>query len=155
MTHLDIRLLILICALAVAATSSQAQEPAAGNSQSTAPAAPAAPSAPSAPSAPAPSTSPASPQSSTAVTATPTTTPLQTEGPSPELLKKARMAGYRPETKNGVTTFCVKEAELGSHFETKSCVDQDHLEMVLAARKAQHDQLQATKACTGAACGAH
>jgi hypothetical protein len=147
MTHLDIRLPILICALAVAVTSSQAQEPAATASP------PAAAGTSSAPAAPA---TPSSPQSSTAVAAAPTTTPLQTEGPSPELLKKARVAGYRPKTKDGVTTFCMKETETGSRLQSKEeCIDQDHLQMVIDARQAQHDVLQATKACSGAACGAH
>ena len=42
---------------------------------------------------------------------------------SPDLIKKARREGYKPEKqKNGETLFCVKDASLGTRFETKKCV---------------------------------
>ena len=36
--------------------------------------------------------------------------------PSADMLKKARMAGYRPETKNGTTMYCQETANIGTRF---------------------------------------
>jgi hypothetical protein len=70
------------------------------------------------------------------------------KGPTPDLLKKAREAGYKTQVHNGVTQFCTETTEIGSHFKTKSCINQGQLELALERRQAQLDQLT-NHTCTG------
>src|ERR1700730_224793 len=62
---------------------------------------PAAPAAQGSDSSPAPTESPAPPSAPTAPATSPP--PASPAGPAADTLKKARMAGYHPETKNGIT----------------------------------------------------
>jgi len=61
--------------------------------------------------------------------------------PSPEVLKKARENGLKPEVRKGVTVYCWEDADVGSRFKTKKCVNDSQLEQVIATRQAQRDAL--------------
>ena len=72
-------------------------------------------------------------------------------GPSADTLKKARAGGLKPEVRNGVTVFCWEDADIGTRFKTKKCVNEDQLAQILEIRQAQRDQMNRSS-CTGA-CG--
>ncbi len=61
--------------------------------------------------------------------------------PSPETLKKARDAGLKPEVHKGTTVYCWEDAEIGTHFKTKKCVNDTQLAQVIEQRQAAKDQL--------------
>jgi hypothetical protein len=74
--------------------------------------------------------------------------------PSADLIKKARAAGFKPETqKDGTTMFCYKDADTGTRFQTKKCVDQDHLNAVLNLRQNERENLNRPSSCAGVKCG--
>jgi hypothetical protein len=129
---------------APASTSSTSSS--ASSSSSAAPASPAASSS-SAPSAASSSTQPAASSASS---------DTSSSGPSPDLIKKARAEGFKPEThKNGETVYCYKDANLGTRFETKKCVSADGLQAAIDARQDQRNNLHMRSGtCAGAACGA-
>lgn len=77
---------------------------------------------------------PAVPAPTTPDAAAPTT-------PSPETLKKARDNGLKPEVRKGVTVYCWEDANIGSHFKTKKCVDETQLAQVIEQRQAAKDML--------------
>ena len=115
--------------------ASPAETPAARASQESDPSASPTPS-PAPPSAPA--TAPAASPAPTAPT-----------GPSADTLKKARMAGYRPETKNGTTMFCQETANLGTRFPTKKCLNEQQLNGVVDIQHQQQDSMRKPINCTG------
>ena len=104
-------------------------------------------------SAPPSSATPAAPAASSAASSSASSTADKPEGPSPELLKKARMAGYKAETQKGVTKFCRRDADLGTRFETKKCVSQDQMEQEINERQDARNELSKAATCTGAHCG--
>jgi hypothetical protein len=56
---------------------------------------------------------------------------------------KALLAqGYKPEIKNGTTYYCRREAQLGSHFETKVCGTPDQLRANQQDTKDVMDKIQ-------------
>ncbi len=122
---------------------------------------PAAPAAPASATAPAPTQSPAPSSAPTAApTAAPTEqtaspTPAVPAGPSADTLKKARMAGYRPETKKGITLYCQENANIGTRFPTKKCLDESQLKSAMDVHNDQADGLRQPGACTGAVCTGH
>lgn len=155
--------LALPCLLATAAAPLGAQPPSTPSSSP-----PPAAAAPSSSSPPPTATSATSPSSSTPSSSTPsssaasasttatTTAPSAPEGPSPELIKKARAEGFKPEVqKNGETMFCYKDASIGTHFETKKCIHADELQAVIDQRIDQRNGLNSLRTCAGAGCGAH
>lgn len=98
--------------------------------------------------APAPTQSPAAPS---APAATPTAAPTQPAaspapaapaGPSAETLKKARLAGYHPQTRKGITLFCQETANLGTRFPTKKCVDEQQLNGIVDIQRQQRDDMR-------------
>jgi hypothetical protein len=109
---------------------------------------------PNAPAAPASDTAPAPTQSSappSAPAATPAAapkepaaspTPAAPAGPSDETLKKARLAGYHPETRKGITLYCQETANLGTRFPTKKCVDEQQLNGVADLQRQQQDDMR-------------
>jgi hypothetical protein len=123
------------------------------------------PAARGADSSPAPTQSPAATSApTTAPAATPTATPAEREtspppaapaGPSADTLKKARLAGYRPETKKGITMYCQETANIGTRFPTKKCLDESQLKLVMDVHNDQADSLRQPGACTGAVCTGH
>ncbi len=69
--------------------------------------------------------------------------------------KKAKLAGFKPQTSKGTTVYCVTETNTGSRFEMKKCYDRPHLEALLDLRTATSDQLQKPLTCSGGGvCGA-
>jgi hypothetical protein len=109
----------------------------------------------------APTQSPASP-SPGAPTATPTTAapaaspaPAAPAAPSADTLKKARMAGYHPETKHGITMYCQETANIGTRFATKKCLNEQQLNGVVDIQHQQQDSMRKPINCTGGpGCGA-
>src|SRR5579859_3630876 len=85
-----------------------------------------------------------SPAPSSAPPPTPTGPAASTApaSPSADTLKKARMAGYRPETKNGVTRYCQETANIGTRFPTKKCIDEQQLKGVLDIQHQQQDSMR-------------
>jgi hypothetical protein len=123
------------------------------------PAAPAAPAAQGSDTSAAPTQSPA-PPSPGAPTAAPAASPAPAApadpaAPSADTLKKARVAGYRPETKNGTTMYCQETASVGTRFATKKCIDEQQLKGVLDVQHQQQDSMRKPMNCTGGpGCGA-
>lgn len=144
MPHRNIGALILVaCSVgAGASTPCLAQQPAQSASQTQAPA------ATSAPAAEAPATPPAAATSSAAASSE------ASSGPSPELLKKARLAGFKPETQHGATVYCSKEASLGTRFEKKTCYNESQIAQVIEQREQTRMDLKRANTCGGLACGA-
>jgi len=70
------------------------------------------------------------------------------KNPTPETMKKARMAGYHAKLRKGETLFCKEETEIGSHFSKENCIDETQLLVVLDREQAQRDQLT-NHTCTG------
>jgi hypothetical protein len=68
--------------------------------------------------------------------------------PSPDVLKKARNLGYKPEHHNGTTLFCKSVSEIGSRFPTKQCIDENSLDAVIEKQRQQQD-LMSAKPCGG------
>lgn len=100
---------------------------------------------------------PAAPASDTTAPTEPAASPAPAApaGPSAETLKKARMAGYHPETKKGVTLYCQETANIGTRFPTKKCLDESQLKSVMDVHNDQADSLRQPGACTGAVCTGH
>ena len=59
--------------------------------------------------------------------------------PSDETLKKARAAGLRAETRKGATVYCYEDANIGTRFTTKKCVDASQLDALIVQRRATRD----------------
>lgn len=163
MAHRLLASLILLGASLAAAGAVLAQAPEAPASAAGTPAAhgadssSAATQSPPAPSAPAgtPATAPAA--TSTATSSEPATAPppAAPAAPSADTLKKARLAGYRPESKHGVTMYCQETANIGTRFPTKKCIDESQLKSVIDVHNNQADSLRQPGACTGAVCTGH
>jgi hypothetical protein len=65
------------------------------------------------------------------------------------------MAGYHPETKNGITMFCQETANIGTRFPTKKCLNEQQLNGVVDTLHQQQDSMRKPINCTGGAgCGA-
>jgi hypothetical protein len=71
-------------------------------------------------------------------------------GPSAETLKRAKAVGLRPEVRKGVTVYCWEDADTGTRFKTKKCVDENRLAEMIQQREAQRDQLRGN--CGGGGC---
>lgn len=71
----------------------------------------------------------------------PTSSDTAAASPSPETIKKARDAGLKSEVRKGVTIFCWEDADIGTRFKTKKCVDETRLAELIEQRQAQRDQL--------------
>jgi hypothetical protein len=70
-------------------------------------------------------------------------TPAVSAAPSPDVLKRARLAGYRTKKlREGSTVFCKQEAHVGSRFSTESCIDETQLEEFLLRAQAQRDSMK-------------
>jgi hypothetical protein len=62
-------------------------------------------------------------------------------GPSADILRSARNAGYKIKIANGTTHFCKTEAPIGTRFTSESCVNEEQLTLVLRRAQEQRDQL--------------
>jgi hypothetical protein len=119
--------------------------PDASNSQAASPAGtPPAPAAQGSDSSPAPTQSPPPSSAPTAAPTAPAASPAPAApaGPSADTIKKARLAGYRPETRNGTTMFCQETASLGTRFATKKCINEQQVQSVVDIQNLTHDSLR-------------
>jgi hypothetical protein len=63
--------------------------------------------------------------------------------PSADVLKRARLAGYRiRKLRAGTTVFCKQEAHVGTRFSTDSCIDETTLEEFLLRAQSQRDSVK-------------
>jgi hypothetical protein len=62
--------------------------------------------------------------------------------PSPDMLKRAKLAGYRiKKLRDGTTVFCKEESHVGTRFSTTSCIDENQLEEFLLRAQSQRDSM--------------
>jgi hypothetical protein len=59
---------------------------------------------------------------------------MPTKPPPADTIKKARQAGYHKETLKGGTVFFKEDANLGTRFTSKKCINQDELASILEQR---------------------
>lgn len=146
MTHPRLLSLIVIGTLTGGTMQAYAQQPPeAAKPAPTAPAADAAASAASTAAA-------ASPSAATQTPAAPAA--AASAAPSAETLKQARQAGFRPQLVKGVTVYCREDANLGTRFATKKCLNEAQLKSTLEQRRDVRDAMQQPGAC-GAGCSGH
>jgi hypothetical protein len=62
-------------------------------------------------------------------------------GPSDDILRSARDAGFKIKTANGTTHFCKTEAPLGTRFVSESCMNEQQVSLWLIRAQAQKDKL--------------
>ena len=120
MTHSRLHLLVLLAATVGVAGSAYAQQP---------------------------SDSATAPTSTSSTTPPPAAAPPPADapppGPSKDTLRKARNLGMHPEhTSSGKTVYCWEDADTGTHFKTKKCVDEYQLQATIEQRQATIDLLQ-------------
>jgi hypothetical protein len=94
-------------------------------------------------------TPPTSATSSATSAATAPAASADKTGPSAELIKRAKAAGFRPETHNGQMQFCTEDASLGSRFTTKKCYDEQAMNMLITNREAEQQNLRQLKTPSG------
>lgn len=66
-------------------------------------------------------------------------------GPSDDILRSARDAGFKIKVANGKTHFCKTGAPVGTRFETESCMDEPTVRLWLERAQDQKDQLMGLK----------
>jgi pyruvate/2-oxoglutarate dehydrogenase complex dihydrolipoamide acyltransferase (E2) component len=62
-------------------------------------------------------------------------------GPSPDILRSARNAGFKIKLANGTTHFCKTEAPVGTRFESETCLNEQQVSLWLIRAQAQKDKL--------------
>jgi hypothetical protein len=62
-------------------------------------------------------------------------------GPSADILRSARNAGYHISIANGMTRFCKSGAPVGTRFVSESCISEEQLSLFLHRAQDQRDQL--------------
>lgn len=62
-------------------------------------------------------------------------------GPSADILRSARNAGFTLKIANGKTHFCKTEAPIGTRFTSEHCINEDQLTLFLSRAQDQRDQL--------------
>jgi hypothetical protein len=67
---------------------------------------------------------------------------LQNIGPSADILRSARNAGFKIKKTNGTVGFCKSEAPVGTHFVSESCIGEQQLSLLLERAQGQRDGLQ-------------
>jgi hypothetical protein len=63
-------------------------------------------------------------------------------GPSAETLNRAKAVGLRPEVRKGVIVYCWEDADIGTRFATKKCVDENALADKIRKLESQKLQIQ-------------
>jgi hypothetical protein len=90
------------------------------------------------------STTPATSAQAPAAAATPASaTSAQPQGPSADVIKEARRAGYRMKTSNGNYYFCKQDADIGTRLTTEKCMSADQLALTLQRQQMDKDQIKA------------
>lgn len=69
------------------------------------------------------------------------TTIVVNGGPSADILRSARNAGFKIKIANGKTHFCKTEAPIGSHFIAESCMNEQQVTLFLSRAQDQRDTL--------------
>lgn len=145
-------LFFMLAWLAIAGTVS-AQEPSSTDTARVQPAPQTSPSPPSpaaqtpkadAPAASDQSTAPASPPEKTdppPAAKPPLASIVVNGGPSADILRSARNAGFTVKIANGTTHFCKTEAPIGSHFVTEHCMNEQQVTLFLERAQDQRDKL--------------
>ena len=156
MTPAISRSLILIGAMCAIAVPSYAQQSPTDAAKSQ-PAAPTASGTTASPAAsPEPSATPESaPAAAPIIKVIPAAPPVDAAPPTADTLKKARQAGYHTKIKNGRTMFCIKDADIGSHFVTEKCVDQETFLTTLRRDEEQREALLRSGCGPGGCSNAH
>jgi hypothetical protein len=105
---------------------------------------PATSAAPASPASSTPAQPSAAPDAPSAAAAAPP--PAAPAVPSPEVLRKAREGGFKPEVHKGVTVYCSKDdkPDTGTHFiSAKKCYDEAQMMAILDRRQQDRDALNA------------
>lgn len=71
--------------------------------------------------------------------------------PNPDILKKARNAGFHTRVRHNVVYYCKTDTEIGTRFPTEQCFNEDQLMQHLEFVQAQKDQLVG-HTCGGSGC---
>jgi hypothetical protein len=69
------------------------------------------------------------------------TTIVVNGGPSSDILRSARNAGFKIKIANGTTHFCKTAAPLGSRFASESCMNEQQVTLFLSRAQDQRDTL--------------
>jgi hypothetical protein len=69
------------------------------------------------------------------------TTIVVNGGPSPDILRSARNAGFTIKIANGTTHFCKSEAPVGTRFVSESCMNEQQVTLWLSRARDQRDTL--------------
>jgi len=69
------------------------------------------------------------------------TTIVVNGGPSADILRSARNAGFKIKIANGKTHFCKTEAPIGSRFVSESCMNEQQVTLFLSRAQDQRDTL--------------
>lgn len=78
-----------------------------------------------------------------------TAAPPGPQPPSPDLLKQARLAGYRTRVRSGVYFFCKTDADVGTRLARETCLTEDNFSELLQRVQSQRDELQHSMGCSG------
>jgi hypothetical protein len=62
-------------------------------------------------------------------------------GPSDDILRSARDAGFKIKIANGTTHFCKTGAAVGTRFESETCMNEQQVSLWLIRAQAQKDKL--------------
>jgi hypothetical protein len=65
----------------------------------------------------------------------------------------ARREGFKPKKRDGVTKFCQTSAQMNTHFQSETCIDEAQLKVLAEQREDTRNQLSQHGACTG--CNGH
>jgi hypothetical protein len=69
------------------------------------------------------------------------TTIVVNGGPSADILRSARNAGFKIKIANGTTHFCKTGAPIGTHFVSESCMNEQQVTLFLSRAEGQRDTL--------------
>jgi hypothetical protein len=69
------------------------------------------------------------------------TTIVVNGGPSADILRSARNAGFKIKIADGKTHFCKTQAPIGSHFVSESCMNEQQVTLFLSRAQGQRDTL--------------
>lgn len=61
-------------------------------------------------------------------------------------------AGYKAQTRNGVTVYCTKHAQLGTRFVTETCMTADQIAAQEVQSERDRDQLRKGQTICGSGC---
>jgi hypothetical protein len=70
-----------------------------------------------------------------------------------ELSKVAAMLSYFPQTRNGLTMFCRKAADIGTRIQSEKCASPEQMQDIIQRRSQAQQDLQRGRVWGSAACG--